>query len=178
MVQGTQPGPQRLEGRQWSSHRGRTAALQHPEPRKQDLPPHRGHSMSSQSLPTLSNDASTPGTIARLRTRPAPPQDPCFQPPLWGHTHVNAQGTARARGPPYKWGPQSPTISWFPSGCLLASRALKHAQDVRPSIYGEEAPSCSAEASSKQRKSSQAFRRRPQLHALFQQDPRATRSGK
>ena len=75
MVQGTQPGPQRLEGRQWSSHRGRTAALQHPEPRKQDLPPHRGHSMSSQSLPTLSNDASTPGTIARLRTRPAPPQD-------------------------------------------------------------------------------------------------------
>ena len=108
MVQGTQPGPQRLEGRQWSSHRGRTAALQHPEPRKQDLPPHRGHSMSSQSLPTLSNDASTPGTIARLRTRPAPPQDPCFQPPLWGHTHVNAQGTARARGFPLQMGAPVP----------------------------------------------------------------------
>lgn len=107
MVQGTQLGPQRLEGRQWSSHHGRTAALQHPEPRKQDLPPHRGHSMSSQSLPTLSNDASTPGTSARLRTDQHLPRTPAFSPALGAHA-CECTGNSKSTGVPLQRGAPVP----------------------------------------------------------------------
>lgn len=139
-------GPQRLEGRQWSSRRGGTAGLQHPEPRKQDLPPYRGHSTSSQSLPTLSNNASTPSTSARLRTQPSTSPVPPLSAPLWGHMHVNAQGTARARGPPLQMGAPIPhgflVSLWLPAGIQsLKERHRIHA----PASMGKRPPTAQQE---------------------------------
>lgn len=85
-------------------------------------------------------------------------------------------------GPPYKWGPRSPTVSWFPSGCLLASRALKSVTGYTPQHLWGRGPQLLSRSKFKAAEiiSSISFRWRPQLHALFlfQQDPRATRLGK
>lgn len=69
--------------------------------------------------------------------------------------HRERQGR---RGPLCKRGPQFPTISWFPSCCLLGIQSLEErVAGCTPRVPLEEAPSCSPEASSKHRKLSRVL---------------------